>query len=88
MADLGDYLGKRGVTDEQMAEAEARTQAMIDAYLEDRSGSPEAGCVPSDELLCEMFGSTIEDVEREVERVESGDYSGFDFSRVVVGGPM
>ena len=32
MADLNDYLVKRGITDEQMGEARARTQAYIDAY--------------------------------------------------------
>ena len=32
MADLGAYLGKRGITDAQMGEARARTQAAIDAY--------------------------------------------------------
>lgn len=32
MGDLKAYLDKRGVTDEQMADARARTQAAIDAY--------------------------------------------------------
>lgn len=42
----------------------------------------------SDRELCEMFGTTIEDVEREVDKVEAGDFSGFDFSRVMMGSPM
>jgi len=32
MADLNAYLEKRGITDEQMAEARAHTKATIDAY--------------------------------------------------------
>ena len=32
MADLNDYLVKRGITEEQMGEARTRTQAYIDAY--------------------------------------------------------
>lgn len=32
MSNLDDYLKERGITDEQMAEAEAYTQAYIDAY--------------------------------------------------------
>lgn len=42
----------------------------------------------NDEELCMMFGTTLDDVEREVEKVEAGDYSSFDFSRVTDGIPM
>ncbi len=42
----------------------------------------------NDKELCEMFGISIEDVESEVEKVESGDYSSWDFSRVMMGSPM
>ena len=42
----------------------------------------------NDVELCEMFGISLEDAEREVEKVEAGDYSSWDFSRVMVGSPM
>ena len=42
----------------------------------------------NDRELCELFGTTIEDVEREVDKVESGDYSSFDFSKVTMGRPL
>lgn len=42
----------------------------------------------NDRELCEMFGTTLEEVEREVTKVEAGDYSSFDFSRVTDGIPM
>lgn len=42
----------------------------------------------NDEELCEVFGTTLEDVEHEVAKVEAGDYSSFDFSRVIMGSPM
>lgn len=42
----------------------------------------------NDMELCEMFGISLEDAEREVEKVEAGDYSSWDFSRVMVGSPM
>ncbi len=32
MADLNDYLKRRGITEAQMDEARARTQALIDAH--------------------------------------------------------
>lgn len=32
----------------------------------------------NDKELCMMFGTTPDDVEREVEKVEAGDYSSFD----------
>lgn len=41
-----------------------------------------------DEELCEMFGISLEDVDREVSKVEAGDYSSWDFSRVMHGNPM
>ena len=42
----------------------------------------------NDRELCEMFGTTLEDVEREVAALEAGDLSAFDFSRTMVGRPM
>lgn len=42
----------------------------------------------NDKELCEMFGITLDDVEREVEKVEKGDYSSWDFSRAMMGSPM
>lgn len=35
-----------------------------------------------------MCGITLEEVECEVAKVEAGDYSSFDCSRVIVGSPM
>lgn len=32
MADLNEYLSKRGITEQQMDEARAQTKALIDAY--------------------------------------------------------
>ena len=40
----------------------------------------------NDEELCKLFGTNIEEVEREVGKVEAGDYSSFDFSRVAMDG--
>jgi hypothetical protein len=42
----------------------------------------------SDEELCEMFGTSLEEVGRGVAKVEEGDYSDFDFSRAMPGRPM
>ena len=42
----------------------------------------------NDRELCDLFGTTIEDVEREVAKVELGDYSDFDFSKVIMGRPL
>lgn len=42
----------------------------------------------NDRELCELFGTTIEDVERGVAKVESGDYFDFDFSEVTMGRPF
>lgn len=42
----------------------------------------------NDEELCKLFGTSIEEVEREVGKVEAGDYSSFDFSRVIMGRPV
>lgn len=41
----------------------------------------------NDEELCKMFGTTIEQVEADVERYESGDLSTFDFSAPIEGKP-
>ena len=42
----------------------------------------------NDKELCEVFGLTLDEVEKEVEKVESGDYSSWDFSRTMLGSPM
>lgn len=42
----------------------------------------------NDRELCELFGTTIEDVEHGVAKVESGDYSDFDFSKATMGRPF
>lgn len=42
----------------------------------------------NDKELSKAFGTTLEDIEREVAAVESGDFSAFDFSRTVMGRPM
>ena len=42
----------------------------------------------NDKELCETFGISLEYVEQEVDKVESGDYSSWDFSRVMMGSPM
>ena len=42
----------------------------------------------NDRELCEMFGITLEEVEREVDKIEAGDYSDWDFSRAMMGSPM
>lgn len=42
----------------------------------------------NDRELCETFGISPKEVEREVDRVESGDYSSWDFSRAMMGSPI
>lgn len=42
----------------------------------------------NDGELCEMFVITLEEVEREVDKIEAGDYSDWDFSRAMMGSPM
>lgn len=42
----------------------------------------------NDRELCEMFGITLEDVTREVDKLENGDLSSWDFSRAMMGSPM
>lgn len=42
----------------------------------------------NDRELCEMFDLTLEEVEREVDKIEAGDYSDWDFSRAMMGSPM
>ncbi len=41
----------------------------------------------NDRQLCEMFGTTLEEVEADVEKYESGDLSDFDFSKPIDGRP-
>ena len=40
-----------------------------------------------DDALCRVFGTTLEEVEADVERYEAGEFSDFDFSRVKAGRP-
>lgn len=42
----------------------------------------------SDKKLCEMFGTTLEEVESDVEKFENGDWEGFEFSKPIVGIPV
>ena len=42
----------------------------------------------NDRELCELFGTTLEEVEADVAKYESGDFSDFDFSRAIMGRPM
>ena len=39
----------------------------------------------NDQELCGLFGTTLEDVERDVAAVEAGDFSAFDFSQAMLG---
>ena len=41
----------------------------------------------NDRQLCKMFGTTLEEVEADVEKYERGDFSDFDFSKLIEGGP-
>lgn len=41
----------------------------------------------NDMELCRMFGTTLEEVEADVEKYESGDFSEFDFSEPIEGKP-
>ena len=41
----------------------------------------------NDEKLCEMFGTTLEEVEADVEKYEEGDFSGMVFGDAVEGRP-
>lgn len=41
----------------------------------------------NDRELCELFGTTLEEVEADVEKYERGDFSGFVFSEPVEGRP-
>lgn len=41
----------------------------------------------TDRELCEMFGTTLEDVEADATKYESGDLSGFEFGSPMEGRP-
>lgn len=41
----------------------------------------------NDKELCEMFGTTLEEVEADVEKYESGDFSGVSFGSSINGRP-
>ncbi|WP_172137131.1 CopG family transcriptional regulator [Adlercreutzia sp. ZJ473] len=41
----------------------------------------------SDRELCEMFGTTLEEVEADVERYENEDFSDFGFGKPIDGRP-
>jgi hypothetical protein len=42
----------------------------------------------TDKQLCEMFGITLEEVAKEVNKIDRDDYSSWDFSRTIKGSPM
>ena len=42
----------------------------------------------NDQELCESFGITLEEVQREIDAVESGDLSRYDFSKTIPGRPQ
>ncbi len=42
----------------------------------------------NDQELCEAFGITLDQVAEEVARIEAGDYSACDFSRIIEGVPL
>lgn len=41
----------------------------------------------NDSELCKMFGTTIEQVESDCEKYESGDFSGWEFGKPIDGRP-
>ena len=41
----------------------------------------------SDESMCQAFGTTLEDVERDVAEFENGTWEGFEFGKPVDGRP-
>lgn len=66
MADLSAYLEKRGITDEQMAEARARTQAVIDAY---NLREARKACNMTQVQLADAMGVS----QNRVSRMENGE---------------
>ena len=42
----------------------------------------------NDEELCEMFSTTLDDVERDAQAWEEGDFSSFNFDAAIIGRPM
>lgn len=66
MTNLNAYLNKRGITDEQMAEARARTQATIDAY---NLREARKACNMTQVQLANAMGVS----QNRVSRMENGD---------------
>lgn len=66
MANLSDYLDKRGITSEQMNEARAYTQAAIDAYS---LREARKACNMTQVQLASVMGVS----QNRVSRMENGD---------------
>ena len=66
MADLKDYLEKRGITDAEMDEARARTRAVIDAY---NLREARKACNMTQGELARAMGVS----QNRVSRMENGD---------------
>lgn len=66
MARLNAYLEKRGITEEQMSEARARTQAAIDAY---NLREARKACNMTQVQLANAMGVS----QNRVSRMENGD---------------
>lgn len=66
MSDLEAYLEKRGITEEQMAQARRRTQSVIDAY--DLRAARKA-CDMTQVELAKLMGVS----QNRVSRIENGD---------------
>ena len=81
MSDLREYLEKRGISDQQMAEAEAMTQATVDAYT--LRAARKAQNMTQVELA-EVMGVSQNRVSR-IERGDMGSMSLDTIRRYVVG---
>ncbi|MDO4796822.1 MAG: XRE family transcriptional regulator [Coriobacteriales bacterium] len=68
MSELNEYLAKRGITEEQMNQARATTQAYIDAYVL-REARNEGGMTQTQ--LAQAMGVS----QNRVSRMERGDLS-------------
>lgn len=47
----------------------------------------QTGASTHDSELCKMFGTTVEQVESDCEKYESGDFSGWEFGKPIDGRP-
>ena len=66
MAELKDYLEKRGITDAEMDEARMRTQAVVDAY---NLREARKACNMTQVELARVMGVS----QNRVSRMENGD---------------